>query len=97
MFVLRYKAGGPTYWKEYAYKEVVEVHNKIAVVNLKDTVTFLQVCLFQLLGEISSMSELPAFLENLDKPKEPDILVDEEDIDIVPLNPELINGGGHTG
>lgn len=80
MFVLRYKAGGPSFWREYAYSEVVEVHNKIAVVNLPNTVKYLEVCTFDLLGEIKSMAELPAFLENIDKPKEPDIFVDEEDI-----------------
>ncbi len=89
MYVMRYKAGGPTYWKEYAYKEVVEVHNKIAVVNQKDTVTYLQVCLFELIGEIPSKTDLPEFLANLDKPKDPDILVSEEDIDVVPSKPEL--------
>ena len=85
MYVMRYTAGGPAYWKEYAYRETVDVHNKIAVVNQKDTVTYLQVCLFKLLGEIARKEDLPEFLANLDKPKEPDILVNEEDIDIDPI------------
>ena len=89
MYVLRYRAGGPSFWKEYAYKEVVEVHNKIAVVRDPNTVDYLKICTFDLLGEINSMAELPAFLENIDKPKEPDIFIDEEDI--------LLSGGGQTG
>ncbi len=89
MYVLRYRAGGPSFWQEYAYGEVVEVHNKIAVVRDPLTVEYLKVCTFDLLGEIHSMAELPAFMENIDKPKEPDIFIDEEDI--------LLNGGGQTG
>lgn len=91
MFVLRYKAGGPKYWKEYAYKETVDVYDKIAVVNQKDTVTYLQVCLFELLGEIRRKEDLSEFLANLDKPKDPDILVSEDSVDVVPARPDLID------
>jgi len=91
MFVMRYKAGGPSFWKEYAYKETVNVYNKITVVRDSLTVEYLTNCAFELLGEIGDESQLQDFLQKLEEPKKvkENIYVDAEKV--------LVTEGGQGG
>lgn len=66
MYVLRFNAGGPAFWTEFAYSENIEVRNRIALTEQDLSKQYLMMSGFVLLGTIEDASGLGDFLKEKD-------------------------------